>query len=208
MGQESRRSLAKARRRQQVVSLYLQGWSQAAIAEHLQIAQWTVSRDLKHVYAEWRESTIRDFDTLQTIEVQKLDRLEREAWAAWDRSQKPSQLARIKGASSEQNAERVVKNQIGDPRFLEQVHKCIAGRRAILGLDAPTRIEPVGPLVQPLSLEQRRAHIRAILDELSQRQALGEQEDASRTIEASFREADRQGLAALEPPDAQAQNGS
>ena len=139
VNRKSCQSLEVARRRQQVVNLVLQGWSQSAIAEHLKIAQGTVCRDLKRINAEWRESTIRDFDALQTLEVQKLDRLEREAWAAWERSQKPTQQARIKGNNSEQNAERIVKNQVGDPRFLEQIHKCIAARRALLGLDTAAR---------------------------------------------------------------------
>ncbi len=40
---------------------------------------------------EWRESSIRDFEILRELELQKLDRLKREAWAAWEYSQKPSQ---------------------------------------------------------------------------------------------------------------------
>ena len=71
VSRKSCQSLEVARRRQQVVNLVLQGWSQSAIAEHLKIAQGTVCRDLKRINAEWRESTIRDFDALQTLEVQK-----------------------------------------------------------------------------------------------------------------------------------------
>ena len=169
MGHKSRQTLVAARRRQQVASLYLQGWPQTEIADHLKIAQSTVSSDLKRIQTDWRRSTIRDFDLLQTIELKKIDRIEREAWAAWDRSQKPSQQARIKGNRSEQDAERLVKNQVGDPRFLEQVQKCVAARRALMGLDAPTRIEPVGQFVMPLTTEQRMAHIMAIMGEVEQR---------------------------------------
>lgn len=208
MGHKSRQTLVEARRRQQVANLYLQGWPQAAIAEQLQIAQATVSRDLKRIYADWRQSSVRDFDMLQTIELQKIDRLERESWAAWDRSQKPSQQARIKGGSSEQNAERLVKNQIGDPRFLEQVHKCIAARRALLGLDAPTRIAAEGPVVMPLTDEQRRAHIRAIIQELQQKKLAQEPIDESRTIDAKFSEANGRGTAALEPDRAETEDGA
>jgi hypothetical protein len=204
----SRRSLHVARRRQQVANLYLQGWPQAEIAEHLQIAQSTVSNDLKRIHAEWRSSTIRDFDMLQAIELQKLDRLEREAWAAWERSQKPSQQARIKGANSEQNADRLVKNQVGDPRFLEQVHKCISARRALLGLDAPTRIEPVGQVVMALTTEQRMTHIMAILKEVEQRKLTQEREDESRTVEANFSEVDGRGTSATESDRAESQDGA
>jgi len=34
-----------------------------------------------------------------------------------------------------------MKNQHGDPRFLDQVNKCITHRRALLGLDSPLGIE-------------------------------------------------------------------
>jgi DNA-binding MarR family transcriptional regulator len=188
-----------ARRRQQVANLYLQGWPQGEIAGHLQIAQSTVSNDLKRIEAEWRESSIRDFDTQRAVEVQKVDRVERESWAAWDRSQKPSQQARIKGGASEQNAERLVKNQVGDPRFLEQIHKCIAARRALLGLDAPTRIAAEGPVLVPLTEEQRGAHIWAIIQEMQQKKLAQERENESRTVEATFSETDGPGTAALEP---------
>ena len=144
VAQNTRNGLIVAERRQRIANLYLQGWSQSSIAEQLQIAQTTVSRDLKRIQAEWRASAIRDFDTQCGIELQKLDRLECEAWAAWERSQKPSQQARVR-ATSEQNADRVIKNQVGDPRFLEQVHKCIAARCALLGLDNQPRAETTEP---------------------------------------------------------------
>ncbi len=46
---------------------------------------------------------------------------------------------------TDKRAEKTVRQQQGDPRFLEQIHRCIAARRALLGLDAPTRIAPTSP---------------------------------------------------------------
>ena len=168
MGEKPRRQFVVAQRRQQVADLYLKGWAQASIAEQLRVAQSTISNDLKRIQQQWRASTIRDFDSQVTVELQKIDRLEREAWAAWERSQKPSQQARLKGAQSEQNADRTIKNQVGDPRFLEQVHKCIASRRAILGLDAPAHVEPVTAVRMPLTAEQRNQHVDAIIRALKE----------------------------------------
>lgn len=167
----SRNKLEVSKRRRQVAAFYLQGWPQAEIAEKIGISQSTVSLDLRRVHALWKDSSMMDFHTRQVVELQKLDRLEREAWAAWDRSQKPSQQARVKGGRSEQDAERVVKNQIGDPRFLDQVHKCIASRRALLGLDGPLRVEATGliPAQPPMTLEQRRAEFLEILETVRQR---------------------------------------
>lgn len=134
-----------AQRRQQVAELYLQSWAQAAIGQELGISQPTVSQDLEAIRREWRESSVRDFDALRERELRKLDMLEREAWAAWERSQRPSESTRVTQDGSGKLAQRTVQQRIGDPRFLEQVQKCIAARRALLGLDAPTRIAPVMP---------------------------------------------------------------
>jgi predicted transcriptional regulator len=135
------KKLAILERRQIEADLYLQGWTQCKIAEHMGVDQKTVSNDLKAIRAQWRESAIRDFDEAREIELKKIDRIEREAWAAWERSQKPLQTATTSDETHQRKTRRQMKNQNGDPRFLEQVHKCIASRRALLGLDAPIRTE-------------------------------------------------------------------
>jgi hypothetical protein len=181
------KKVERARRRQQVAELYVQGWTQYAIASHLQICQTTVCFDLKALRKEWRESSIRDFDTLREVELKKLEHVEREAWAAWDRSQKPLQSAVLNGEGNATRARKTVKNQHGDPRFLEQVQKCVAQRRALLGLDAPTLVAPVTPSGAPLSPEtvivvrQLRAQL---LDEPQYLDYLRQQIDDRPSVEA------------------------
>lgn len=133
------------RRHQQVADLYEQAYTQTAIGERLGIPQATVSRDLKWVRGEWRASAVRDFDAARELELHKIDRVEREAWAAWDRSQKPAQSAVIDGDGNGQTARKTIKNQHGDLRALDIVLKCDAARWEILGLNAPTMIAPVMP---------------------------------------------------------------
>lgn len=130
------RKLAIQNRRHQVSELYLQGWNQCAIAEKLQVAQATICGDLRMLQVEWRESRLQNMDAARELEIQKLDRLEREAWAAWERSQKPSQSAEFGDDTSHTPKKKRVKNQNGDPRFLVVVHQCIASRRQLMGLDA------------------------------------------------------------------------
>src|SRR5487761_1711912 len=141
------RRLELVRRRQAVADLYVQGFSQTAIAERSNISQATVSADLKQIRREWRESTIRDFDHAQDRELQKIDRLERESWAAWERSQKPQQSAVLEGENTQQPRRKTMRSQNGDPRYLDLVHKCIAARCGLLGLNAPQRLEHSGPIV-------------------------------------------------------------
>lgn len=134
-----------ARRRETVADLYVQGWSQTQISREMGVAQPTICTDLKAIQQQWKESSIRDFDLLREREVRKLDRLEREAWEAWRRSQNPAQSTVVSTSGDAQRRQETVKEQTGDPRYLDVVNKCIAGRRALLGLDAPTRIAPTSP---------------------------------------------------------------
>lgn len=145
MGRTPREDLQIEKRRQQVAELYLQGWTQSAIACELAVSQPTISADLKAVRREWRDSRIRDFDEAVGTELKKIERIEREAWAAWARSQQPSESTRIVQGDGSKHVEKSVHQQVGNPRFLEQIHKTSAARRALLGLDAPVRIAPTSP---------------------------------------------------------------
>jgi hypothetical protein len=174
---DKHRRLEIVRRRQQVAELYVQGWSQMAIAEHLGISQATVCDDLKRIRNDWRQSAVRDFDQARDKELAKLDRIEREAWAAWERSQKPAQSAVIQGEGAQQPTRKTLKNQNGDPRFLELAMKCIAARRAILGLDAPQRLEHTGAEGKAIAItiespDERAARIEAALLEEARRRGL------------------------------------
>ena len=128
-----RKQLEIAQRRSHVADFYLQGWSQYDIADRLSCSQTTICHDLQAIRREWRDSRVRDFDEARAVELEKLDRLEREAWQAWQRSQEPSESTKVTDGGGGKRAEKVVKQQVGDVRFLEQVQKCISARRALLG---------------------------------------------------------------------------
>ena len=154
-----------AHRRQQVAELYLQGLAQSTIAEQLAVAQATVSADLEHIRKLWQESAIRDFAEVRSREMQKLDLIEREAWAAWQRSQKPAQSAVVTGSAPGpgQQSRKTMKNQYGDPRFLQQVNQCISQRRGLLGLDVlPAPVTPQETFDANVSLEVRRQRVFAL----------------------------------------------
>jgi predicted transcriptional regulator len=137
--------LAVANRRREVAELYVQGLTQMAIADRVGVSQPTVSDDLKKIHKEWRESRIRDFDAARDLELQKLDRAESEAWEAWEKSKKPAQSAVVTGEGADQKTRKTMKNQYGDPRYLDVVLKCVAARSALLGLEAPVQVAPVMP---------------------------------------------------------------
>lgn len=161
------RKLAIAQRRQQVARLYLQGQGQTEIALELEMGQSTVSKDLAHIHTAWRESAIRDFDALRDLEIARLNTIEREAWSAWERSQQPAVTTITSGTAKtrSENTKRITRHQFGNPRFLELALRASEERRKLLGLDAPLKIAPVTPDGRPLTIEQRRTHIIAILRE-------------------------------------------
>jgi hypothetical protein len=174
MGNKNNDDLAVLHRRKQVVELYLQGWSQPAIADQLEVSQPTICADLKAIRQDWRDSTIRDFDELRATELQKLDLIEREAWGAWQRSQKPAQSAVVTGEGHEQKARKSMKHQYGDPRFLQLVSHCIGQRRAILGLDVLSGpVHPENNLNVNVSLDARRERIMALVAAIGDRERTG-----------------------------------
>lgn len=75
-----------------VAKLYLQGKTQAEIAEELSsirtytLTQQTISDDLKALVKEWRKQRFDDIDELKGEEISRLNRVEAEAWSAWFRS--------------------------------------------------------------------------------------------------------------------------
>ena len=91
---------------------------------------------------------------------------------------------------SNKRAEKTVKQRVGDPRFLEQLHKCMATRRALLGLDAPTKIAPTSPDGE----EAYHSHVIAKLMELAEQSS-----HSPEVIDGAFIE---QSLLDIEPTDA------
>src|SRR5690349_19797662 len=115
MPAQSGEQLAILERRRRVADLYTQGWTQMEIAAKEGCSQTTISADLIQIRREWRASMVRDFDDARAAELKKIDRVEREAWRAWERSQQPAQSAHISDEPNARHTKRHVKNQNGDP---------------------------------------------------------------------------------------------
>lgn len=123
-----------------IAALYLKGCPQSEIAAQLNLTQATVSRDLKLIQEQWRQSAISDMGEVKQRELEKIDLIEYEAWQAWLRSQADAISETTFGNSDKPNI-KSSRNQYGDPRFLAQIERCIELRCKILGINAPTKIE-------------------------------------------------------------------
>ncbi len=167
-----------AERRTTVASLYLRGKFQAEIAKEVNVDRGTVSRDLKAVEAEWVKSGVTDLNTAKARELAKNDEVERQAWAAWERSCRDLETMEVTGTSQggksrPEKVKKVTKGRPGDPRFLDIVLDCVKQRREILGLDAPKGQEQQwpdeGPNRLPLTdeelIEKCRHHIKCYDEE-------------------------------------------
>jgi hypothetical protein len=124
-------------RRQEVAALYLTGKLQMEIARLVGCSQQQVSSDLKAVQRAWLASSIRDFDTIKAEQLAKIDRIERAAWDAWERSLQPREITVQEVIDGEHRTNKVSlrkEPQGGDPRYLQIAQRCIDQRCDILGL--------------------------------------------------------------------------
>lgn len=179
---QSRLTAEIERDRRNIARLYLQGETQASIAEQLGISQPTVSRDLKVIQGEWKEARIHDIDERKNIELAKIDNLELEYWEAWKRSCEDAEVMTVKKKGKIVNgneqtipveAQKRTEGQSGDPRYLAGVQWCINKRCELLGLDAPKsldvtsgneRIQQVNPYMT-LSKEEIKQRLRELMDD-------------------------------------------
>ena len=122
----------------------------------------TVHKDVNRLLAEWRETRIENFDHAVQLELERIDELIKEAWAAWDKSKTDYERKKAKqqgipggegengeggsvvNVKMEQSKEEVI--CYGDPRYLEVVHKNLIERRKLLGLYSPEKKEITGDL--------------------------------------------------------------
>jgi hypothetical protein len=142
------RKLLILERRRRVAAALVRGQSQWQIAQTEGVDPAQISRDLSAIRQEWRQSALIDFEARQAEELARIDAVEAEAWAAWDRSKQDTERrqARTVTTPSGQRTEasRVESVQCGDPRFLTQIMACVKHRCDLLGLSV-TRVAPVTP---------------------------------------------------------------
>lgn len=142
---------AAAARRADVASAYIRGETQVALAQRLGVTQQQISLDLKAIQAAWLQSSLRDFDALKSEQLAKVDAVERAAWEGYERSCQPRETTLTErneggewllanGTTQARSPTRKAtvrrEGQVGDPRFLERIQKCIDQRCSIWGLGA------------------------------------------------------------------------
>lgn len=173
------------RDRRNIGRLYLQGRLQAEIGDELGIDQSTVSRDLKALQDEWRRERVMDINEAKQKELAKIDVLELTYWEAWERSKEnaETETTKMQGAAvagaqpTHVEKQKRVEGQVGDPRFLQGVERCIERRCKILGIDAPQALTVGNPdgsnITQPLDAETVAMKVASLMELARQRKENG-----------------------------------
>ena len=137
-------------RRGEVARLSLQGWSQSAMAKHFGVVESTISRDLVIVRQRWKQSAVRDFDLAKSVEIAKIDLVEKEYWEAWNRSKTIKETTTIEETDSEKGGRTIVKREVifGTAAYLEGVRGCIGDRCKLLGFDTELKYADLNAALQ------------------------------------------------------------
>ena len=155
-------------RRRTVAEWSLKGWTIKAITAKLGVSSALVARDVRVIMAQWRRAALRDFEEARGQQLQKLALIETEAWAAWQRSQAPIQSATLSDKQGVKQSCSSLKHTCGDPRFLEQVNKCVSQRSVLLGL-APDAALQKKSRDASISLENQEDQIVKAAEEICRR---------------------------------------
>lgn len=118
-----------------IARLYLEGYSQNAMSKwisentEMYVSPMSISTYTKQVLQEWHDARVNDIDLRITAELMRLDRVEQEAWAAWERS-KFDKVKYTKKNNDFYGAEDITETteSVGDVKFLELARQCILDR--------------------------------------------------------------------------------
>lgn len=159
----------------EVARLYLEGWTQAEIAQYLEIDQSTVSRDLKKLREEWAKSAQVDIAEERGQTLAAIAQVKREYWQAWRKSKEERQtslteeLQNATGGRVRQSTK--VEQKSGDYAALAGLLKCEELRAKTLNLfDHESHPVSSGEAINSpktismATIEQIRGHIYGVYD--------------------------------------------
>lgn len=130
--------------KEEVRRLLARRYTQEQIAAELGISQPAVSRWKKKIEADAQAAAAdRALEIRATLD--SLAEVEREAWAAWERSKEAARTEVSEsgvGPKGPMSKDRTTETyQVGDSTYLNVILACQTQRRALLGLDAPTKAQ-------------------------------------------------------------------
>lgn len=170
MAGEKRTRAQRLADREKIAGLLLKAWTVPMIARELKLSEATINREKRILTEEWKQAAVEDIAAIKARELRKLDDLELEARAEWERSKQAYQKKVVEDVvNRKSDTGRNVKakvetiEQFGDPRYLGILLEIQKRRASLLGTDAPQKIAPTNPDGSALSKEHRDAIVAAAL---------------------------------------------
>ena len=138
--------------RETMAMLYMKGYTFRQMADQLKeinrktdpkytISHQQVFKDVKAIVKDWEQNRQEFLDKRITIELEKINRLERVYNEAWEESKQTRTKRRIKtkgnDPNNQTNAERMAEEMevVGDKRWLEGIQWCVEMRLKLLGIE-------------------------------------------------------------------------
>ena len=162
---------AKLLRMDILSGLYKRGYSyremRAEVMSRLALKSYsleTLKKDIDSLLEEWRATRIEDLDLALQLELERIDTLVKEAWAAWEKSKEDYKRKKMKqqgvpgqpegeGGGNEGEIVTVKMEQAqeeiimyGDPRYLDVINRLLMERRKLLGLYSPEKMDLSGDM--------------------------------------------------------------
>jgi hypothetical protein len=151
MAETKLNSVEQAKITAEIAYLYFRKHTQFEISQKLSTTENTISQQMVSYYLrklqrQWLKESALDFNKAKSRELARINALEMEYWQAWQRSQADVEVSKKKERpEAEANAiielEKITTGQVGDPRFLQGIERCIEMRSKILGFFAPVKFE-------------------------------------------------------------------
>lgn len=132
--------------RDAIKGLILKNKSPKEISQELGIPYPLVVSDLNAISKRWQEAVI-DLDISKAEQLEKLNLLEKELWASWEKSKtetrKSTLTARSQAGSQNprDRTEEIIEETPGDVRYIEQIMKIIQERNKLLGIYAAVKTQ-------------------------------------------------------------------
>ena len=161
--------------------LFLRGYPYREIAKRLnddlakrkmdyRLTESMVYYDLQKLLISWKRDQLESIDQYVTLELQKLDKMETEAWNAWELSKQKKTKNKTKKAGNglmgrQIMTEEATETTSGNPRYLDLLLNVQHRRAKMLGFDAPIKIDIPGVNVT-VNNENERFNAESIPDDL------------------------------------------
>lgn len=120
------------------VKLSLMGWTYDDIADLYGVSPDTIRSDIRKARQRWIDTQIDDIGEHQQNQLAQVDHLMKEAWDAWYDSRRPQITTKTRVVAGERREDIEVKEQAGDPRYMDIIKWCVNERSKLLGLHQAT----------------------------------------------------------------------